>query len=535
MAEAKYFRQFAGAIVVGALAGLVGCKPATPTGITGTVTHADGSPAAGLAVTALAPNGVEETVFTDGEGRFAIDAVTDGSWNVRARGAGLAAPPVDVDVKGGSAAKLRLTTSPDDRWLESLPSARWLALLPDGDMKQEFILNCATCHEIAHSRIFKHGRPRDAAGWLEAIKMMRALDAYKVIPPDFDDEAYAAWLAEALTAERIATIAPPPPFDPALAPQVRITEYPVPKADELPHDLVVGPDKRIWVTAFWHGQMWALDPATGAVEEFDVNEKPGAVGQVRALEFDGSGTLWMILGGTQSVVSLDPATRKIETFPVGMYAHDIDLDSKGNVWFNDYFAVRERIGRLDVSTGEVQYFDLPSANLPDSAGVPLPYGMQIDARDRLWSTQLAANTLAMYDINTGETRLYEPPHTNSGPRRTALSADGSLWIPEFNTGRLLRFDPGTEQFETFDTGDRGLGAYDAEFNPVTGDIWVTGSLGSSLVRLDRTTGKFTEFPLPTEPAYTRHIAVDPDNGDVWVAYSSLPTAVPKVARLRIRR
>jgi hypothetical protein len=30
----------------------------------------------------------------------------------------------------------------------------------------------------------------------------------------------------------------------------------------------------------------------------------------------------------------------------------------------------------------------------------------------------------------------------------------------------------------------------------------------------------------------RHLAIDPDTGDVWIAYSSLPTAVPKVVRLQ---
>jgi hypothetical protein len=39
-------------------------------------------------------------------------------------------------------------------------------------------------------------------------------------------------------------------------------------------------------------------------------------------------------------------------------------------------------------------------------------------------------------------------------------------------------------------------------------------------------------PLPTEPAYTRHLAVDEATGEVWTAYSSLPAATPRVARLR---
>jgi streptogramin lyase len=508
--------------------------PAAPAGLAGRVVDAAGQGVGGMMVTARDARGIETTVFTAKDGAFGIDRLGDGAYTVTARGAGRRVAPVQVVVAGGTGSAAALRAVDDAEFLQSLPSARFLALLPDGDMKQEFILNCGTCHEINHKKIFKDGAPRDAAKWLEAIKMMRALDVYKVIPPDFDDARYAAWLAEGLTPQRIATLQPEPAFDAALAGRVRITEYPLPKPDELPHDLVYGPDGRVWVTAFWHSQMWALNPADGAIESFPVSSTPDVAAQVRALEFDRDGILWIINGGTKSVVRLDPQTRKFDEFPVGMYAHDIDLDSKGNVWFNDYFAERERIGTLDRTSGKVSYFDLPSAKLDPKAGIPLPYGMQIDAKDRLWSTQLAANTLAMYEIPTGRTALYEMPNPNSGPRRTAIGADGSLWIPEFNTGRLARFDPATENFTVYDTGNRGLGNYDVEFDPKSGAVWMTGSLNSSMLRFEPGAGTFEEIRLPTEPAYVRHVAVDGASGDVWIAYSSLPTAVPKVARIERR-
>lgn len=526
------------AILVGAMVawapGASAAAAAPATGLSGRVEAENGTPLGGIAVTARDARGIETTVYSAADGAWRIDRLPDGEYRVIAHGGGRRAPEAGVVLASGRAASTTLRAVVDRDFLQRLPSASFLSLLPDGDMKQEFILNCGTCHEINHRKIYKDGRARDRAQWLEAIRMMRALDVYKVIPPDFDDDRYAAWLAKSLSPERLATLKPEAAPAPAVVSRLRISEYPLPVPTELPHDLVVGPDRRIWVTAFWSSQMWALDPTSGAIEKFEVNDKPNVVAQVRALKFAADGTLWMLNGGTESVVRLDTKSRRFETFPVDMYAHDIDLDSQGNVWFNDYFAVRERVGRLDRKTGKVSYFELPSANLPASAGVPLPYGMQIDAKDRLWSTQLAANTLARFDIRSGAKKLYTMPSPNSGPRRTALSADGGVWIPEFNTGRLVRFDPETERFEVFDTGNRALGSYDLEFNPKTGDIWMSGSLNSSLLRFDPRTRRFDEFRLPTEPAYTRHIAVDERTGDVWIAYSSLPAAVPKVARIELR-
>ena len=75
----------------------------------------------------------------------------------------------------------------DADFLEQLPSGAWLALLPEGEMKREFIVNCATCHELGFDRIMVDSRTRNASEWLGAIAAMRAMDAYEVIPPDFDD------------------------------------------------------------------------------------------------------------------------------------------------------------------------------------------------------------------------------------------------------------------------------------------------------------------------------------------------------------
>ena len=62
--------------------------------------------------------------------------------------------------------------------------------------------------------------------------------------------------------------------------------------------VAIGPDRRVWVTAFWSSEMWALDPKDGAIEKFEVNSTPNVVAHVRALEFasDGRLYLWNVTG-----------------------------------------------------------------------------------------------------------------------------------------------------------------------------------------------------------------------------------------------
>ena len=491
----------------------------------GIVVDTDGAPVKAAWVTAVAEDR-RVTVFSNARGEFSLPDTGATSLEVRAIGKATA-----TLTSPGDGARVTLAAADDP--LAFVPSSYWLALLPDGIARQEFVLNCGTCHGIAKSRITLNGQFRDEAAWAAGIAMMRAMDAYSVIPPDFDDGWHATWLAEHLAGDKTADLMlPEPPADDMLE-RLVFTEYELPQADSLPHDLVIGPDGLIWITAFFYDQMWALDPADGSYRKIDIDDDPAVVAQARALKFGADGRLWIVNGGTNAVIRLDTETGEYDEFDVQMYAHSLDLDTKGNVWVNDYFAKEERIAKVDAATGEVTIIGVPQANRPASEGIPLPYGLQVDKQDRLFSTQLAANTLVVYDTNSGDAKLFEMPAENSGPRRPGIGPDGSLWIPEFNTGYITRFDPGSETFERVNLGLPTMGAYDIEVDQRSGIVWITGSLDSSLFRYDPASGRIDRIPFPTEPAFTRHLAIDTENGDVWSAYSSLPAATPRVVRVQV--
>jgi virginiamycin B lyase len=500
--------------------------------VSGTISGPEGATEAGVPVTFLhQETKVAVTVLSDAAGKYTIELGTEGPYQAMAGGRSSRAMPVLIDLQDKTANTLDFSVSLVEDPLVDLPSANWMDMLPAGDMRREFLVNCTSCHEISHPRVTKDGHIRDKAKWADAIALMRSIDEYGLTPPDFDDGQYATWLATHLTPETIAKAAPLEPAS-ADALAARFTEYPVPAESSLPHDLVVGPQGRIWVTAFFNDEIWALSPDTGAIEAFPINEDPDTLAQVRALEFDPNGRLKILLGGTSAVVDFDPETGAYQTFDAGMYGHSLALDRQGNIWFNDYFGKPERLGRIDGKTGDLSVHTMPSANLTEAEGLPLPYGLQIDQDDILWNTSLASNQLVRFDTRTGRSKSFEMPTANSGPRRPALGPDGVLWIPEWSTGKLAKFDPKTEEFTEYQPSLATIGPYDVEVNQKTGEVWMAGSLSSSIFRFDPKTEKWTEFRWPTEPAYVRHIAVDEATGDVWSAYSSLPQAIAKIVRLQ---
>ncbi len=506
-----------------------------PIQVSGTI-GVTGQAAAGARITLRhTDSGIATTVFSDRDGRYHITLERDGSYEIGASWTTFASSPQPQNFTRGAARKIDLALSPDPDYQQRVTSEQWLSLLPDGDMKREFLLNCTSCHEIDAARVLVDGAPRSEAQWAAAFALMRAIDQYKLLPGDFDDRQYTAWLAQHLDGDATARLSPPVPSDIDALNGIRITEYPLPEATELPHDLVVGPRGRIWITAFFSDVIWALDPDSGAIETYALRDADAeGWGQARALVFAPDGILWVVLGGTHELVALDPGSRAFETYNVGMYAHSLVLDSQGRVWFNDYFAVNERIGVFDPATKAVRHIDIPSAGLSPAQGLPLPYGLQIDSAGRLYSTQLAGNTLVMYDTNTAATELITMPVTNAGPRRPAIGANDVVWVPEWNTGYLSGYNPASNTFKRYRIGSAALGAYDAEYDPRAGIVWITGALGASMVAFDPAAESVLEIPLPTNPAYTRHLAVDPASGDLWSAYSSLPAAQAKVVRIQRR-
>ena len=479
-------------------------------------------------------SGIAVSVFAQRDGRYTIISPFIGEYEVRASWTTFAAQPQKVVITNTTAHALDIPLIPDPAFIERVTSAQWLSLLPEGAMKREFILNCASCHEIESSRILVDGKPRTTEQWIAAFAMMRAIDQYKLLPDDFDDATYAAWLAQHLHQKAITSLSPAPPQNIDTLANVRITEYPLPVSSELPHDLVVGPAGRIWITGFFTDVIWAMDPATGAMETYAIRpDGATGAGNTRALAFAPDGTLWIVLGGTHELVALDPATRKFSTYNIGMYAHSLVLDDLGRVWFNDYFAETARIGVFDPATAALRHIDLPPAPMAKAQGLPLPYGLQIDKVGRLYSTQMAANTVVMYNTKTAAAELMHMPVANAAPRRPAVGDDDTLWIPEWNTGHLSGYDPSSRAFKRYRLGQSTLGAYDAEFDRRSGRVWVTAALDSSMILFDPADGAVLEIPLPTHPAYTRHLAIDPNTGDLWSAYSSLPAAAPKIVRIQL--
>ncbi|UCF20542.1 MAG: hypothetical protein JSU87_03780 [Gemmatimonadota bacterium] len=416
----------------------------------------------------------------------------------------------------------------------AVPGSAFLALLPDGEMKRRFIIDCTGCHVWTADLVRgPGGEVRDAGAWSASVaKMIRMFGqgtGFPIISSWPDPELLGPWLERHLSVEPTAPVIAPELL-PVHAPE--LVEYEIPVPTDLPHDLMVDREGRVLITGMYTHRMYRLDPAEGSFATISI---PVPNANPRALDIDSQGRWLVLLGAPGSVARHDPATGEWESWQFGAYPHSLDIGADGRVWWNGHFTVDpEVIGSLDPATGVVTRYVVPRAS---DADVPpgestIPYGLRIAPDGRVWATQLRGGRLIRLDPKTGEIRQWRLPSRHAGPRRPDVAPDGMVWIPEYAAGKLARFDPISETFAEWDVPIAESLPYVVRVDRSNGRVWIGTGHADVVVSFDPTRETFTVYPLATQGALIRHIDIDEQRGEVWSAYGASPGVPSKVARLR---
>jgi streptogramin lyase len=411
-------------------------------------------------------------------------------------------------------------------------SAEWLALLPDGEEKRRFILDCTGCHQFDEQTARVNGRPRTRDEWRAAVARMLtyagATTRFPVISAYRDADATADWLSRHLTVDRAAR-----PRQTERGTVVRrgtIREFAMAEPRDLPHDVAVDSAGNVVITGMMTHQLYLVNPVSGRMTEMEI---PVQRANPRAVEIDRAGNWWVVLGAPNQVARYEPGSRQWRTFDVGIYAHSIALGADGRAWANGHFTrAPEIIAGVDPATGSVRKYALPlHPTLGSQPGGPIPYEIRVAPDGRVWMSELQGNRLIALDPGTGSSTAREMPTSHSGPRRFDIDARGVLWIPAYSSNELVRYDPASRAFRRFALPIRDALPYVVRIDHGNGMIWIGTSAADAVLSFDPRTGRFVVHELPSKGALVRHLAIDPRTHDVWVAYGASPGIAARVARL----
>jgi virginiamycin B lyase len=228
--------------------------------------------------------------------------------------------------------------------------------------------------------------------------------------------------------------------------------------------------------------------------------------------------VWVTDQGANTVERIDPDTHEVTSYrmpneqPMG--PHTPAFDNDGILWFTGQGS--GTIGRLDPQTQSIDIFPAPLG--------PGPYGIDATPDGEVWYVSLAQSYLANIDKQTGESTVYNPPTTAQGARRVWSDSQGRLWVSEWNSGQLSRYDPATEEWREWPlpptpNAPQAYAVYVDELD----FVWVTDFGNNQIVRFDPTTETFEPFPLPTPNAAVRQLLGR--EGEVWGAESGVDKLV----------
>jgi virginiamycin B lyase len=287
--------------------------------------------------------------------------------------------------------------------------------------------------------------------------------------------------------------------------EVKIQAYALPEG-AFPHDVACAPDGAVWYAEQRKGAAGRLDPKTGQVKVIPLGSGSAPHGVIVGPD----GAPWFTDGGQNAIVRLDPRTEAVKVYPLPQaqtYANlnTAAFDTKGVLWFTGQTGY---YGKVDPRSGEVKLWQAPKGRGP--------YGIAATPTGKVFYASLAGSHIAEIDTATGEATVIQPPNPDQGARRVWSDSKGLVWVSEWNSGYVSRYDPADKSWKMWKLpGDRPR-PY-AVYVDETDKVWLSDWTANAIVRFDPATEKFEAFKSPRHGSNVRQMLGC--KGEMWAAES----------------
>jgi len=253
------------------------------------------------------------------------------------------------------------------------------------------------------------------------------------------------------------------------------------------HGMTRDPSGIIWFNCnVGRGALCRLDPKAEKIETFLPPQDISPTGGATTVDWDGNGKIWV--SAPDGALRFDPTTETFTGFKSTTYntpngkglTYGAAGDREGNGWWAEM--IIDRVDKGESATGKVTEIKLPrvlldkdaisegdrafyeSFNAPDfNAPVPWDQGPRRMGTDKngdvLWVGDSWGRNLAKIDINTLQTSFVALPGPGvMQPYHVAVDKNHDAWLNIWTSDVILRYDPGSDKWTTFDLPTRGTEA-----------------------------------------------------------------------------
>jgi virginiamycin B lyase len=253
------------------------------------------------------------------------------------------------------------------------------------------------------------------------------------------------------------------------------------------HGMTRDPDGIIWFNVNpGKGSLGRLDPKTEQIQVFQPPNGVAPTGGATTVDFDGKGKIWV--SSPEGALRFDPATETFTEYKSVTYktpngtgtTYGAAGDREGNGWWAEM--TLDIIGHGDAKTGKASELKLPRvvidkdlvsdeqrafyekyASADFNQPVPWNEGPRRMGSDKngdvLWVGNSWGGSLAKIDIHTMETSFVPLPGPGAmQPYHVAVDSGHNAWLNIWTSDVIMKFDPATNKWTTFDLPTRGTEA-----------------------------------------------------------------------------
>jgi len=196
---------------------------------------------------------------------------------------------------------------------------------------------------------------------------------------------------------------------------------------------------------------------------------------------------------------------------------NIVMEAPGRAWYT--LPSLNKIGSLIVpeiassATTGPQTIDY---TIPTVSGEPYDLAY---ADGFIWFTERQGNQIGRLEIATGQIDEFTIPTPNSLPHGIAIAPNGHIWFTEYATDQIGRFNPVTETFTEYPyipsstANSTPLGLTDLAVSRQN-ILWLTASESDQVIYFDPDANLFYSIPTPAE-SRPMHIVLD-NGGSPWI-------------------